>query len=375
MQILDYDPDSEKLFTKLSFKNVNLTKKISFNVDPKNAEKIYNRKNVEAKVFFRVIKNSIKIDNVQIEEDDFFSFFDHKGFEDNTKFIAEDLSVEIKNDNVNFDEVQLQNPNLIDKYEVKSVGLKDYKDDLEPLLDNIKQAKIDNNKWLFVIGVEDYDNTDNVLYSKNSTLLFTKTAQKTLGISKRNTYLLMGATSGAIKDKLKLLSKDVKKGDKIYFYYSGHGIPVAAQNNEPYILPKDKVPDFIEEDKFFKLKNIYKTLTDTKASKVVAVVDTCFSGATDDKNIIKGVGATRLKAKDISFNKKKLSIITAGRSKQYSNMFEVKKHRLLSYYVIKSLIKGRREVDSIYKEVSLNVVDASKKMGPLKIQEPPVVGE
>lgn len=52
-------------------------------------------------------------------------------------------------------------------------------------------------------------------------------------------------TVGAIKDKLRLLRSNVKKGDEIFFYYNGHGIPGAQNNNEPYILASDKVSDFV----------------------------------------------------------------------------------------------------------------------------------
>jgi hypothetical protein len=248
-------------------------------------------------------------------------------------------------------------------------------DDIPELLEVTKVKKANPKNWLFVIATEEYDSTDNVKYSLNSAYKFIQTAQKTLGISERNTYSLTGSksTSGAIKDHMAMLISNVKKGDKIYFYYSGHGIPVLP-DNEPYILPKDKLPDMINKDKYFKLKNIYKMLSDSKASQVVAMIDSCFSGSTDGKSLIKGVAASRLVPKKVTFNKSKMVVLTAGKDKQYSNMYEKRGHRLFSYFLMKSMLKGKTDIQDIYREVYTKVKDESFNMGDLKIQEPTIDG-
>ena len=142
-------------------------------------------------------------------------------------------------------------------------------------------------------------------------------------------------------------------------------------NNKNY---NKKISSNISEDNFFKLKNIYKTLTNSKASKVVAFVDSCFSGATDGKSIIKGVASSRLVPKKVTFDKSKMVVLTAGKDKQYSNMYEEKGHRLFSYFVMKSLLKGKTDINDIYREVYTNVKDESYKMGDMKIQEPTIDG-
>ncbi|MDD2699369.1 MAG: caspase family protein [Arcobacteraceae bacterium] len=248
-------------------------------------------------------------------------------------------------------------------------------DDIPNILANMKPKQTNPKNWLIAIGTEKYDNTDEIKYSKNSTDGFVKVAQKTLGISERNTYSLIEekSTSGAIKDNLEMLLKNVKDGDTIYFYYSGHGIPVLP-DNEPYILPKDKMPEMIGKDDFFKLRNIYKMLSDSKAKKVVAIVDSCFSGATNGVSIIKGVAATRIIPKKVTFDTNKMVVLTAGQDKQYSNMYEEKGHRLFSYFVMKSLLKGKTDAKDIYRDVYTNVKDESFKMGDLKVQEPTMEG-
>lgn len=264
---------------------------------------------------------------------------------------------------------------------VGALNNKKFNDDInanEDINQKLKNYRIVNNdvkKWLIVIGIENYTETDGVKFAKNSSEIFTKVAQKTLGISDRNTYSFIDekATSGAIKDKLEIMMTNIKEGDTIYFYYSGHGIPVLP-DNEPYILPQDKMPEMIGKDEFFKLRNIYKMLSESKASKVVAIIDSCFSGATDGVSVVKGVAATRLKPKKVTFDTNKMIVMTAGQDKQYSNMYEEKGHRLFTYFVMKSLLKGKHNSEDIYREVYTNVKDESFKMGDMKVQEPQLEG-
>lgn len=249
-------------------------------------------------------------------------------------------------------------------------------DNIMQLLKTTKQKKVSKNKYLIVIGAENYDYTDNIVYSQSTAQMFTEVAQKTLGISQKNTLELTSknASMSRIQMEMNKLLRRVKNGDTIYFYYSGHGIPVVSQKNEPYILPTDVEPEFISEAPFFKLQNIYKTLADSKASKVVAFIDSCFSGATDGMSVIKGVAATRLKPKNVTFNKEKMVVLTAGKDKQYSNMYEEKKYRLFSYFLMESMLKGRTNIQDIYSDVYIKVKDESYKMGDMKLQEPTING-
>jgi uncharacterized caspase-like protein len=194
-------------------------------------------------------------------------------------------------------------------------------------------------------------------------------------VPERHVYELIDrdATSGAIKDKLRLMLDNVDEGDTVYFYYSGHGIP-AIPDNDPYILPQDKIPDYITDDEFFKLDNLYKTLSASKAGKIVVMVDSCFSGATDGVSVIKGVAASRLAPKKVSIDPERMVVITAGRDKEYSNMYQEKGHRLFSYYLMKSMIEGNKDVGTLYQDVYDKVKSASFEMGDLKRQHPTITG-
>ena len=242
-------------------------------------------------------------------------------------------------------------------------------------LENVEKVQEDPRKWLFVIGVEDYDSIDNVVYSEASAKTFVKLMQKVVGINERHTYTMIGdhATAGAIKSELANLLNNVKEGDTIYFYYSGHGIPVIP-SKEPYLLPKDMTPAIIALEEDFKLQNVYKKLASSKAGKVIAIIDSCFSGATDGKSLFKGVAATRLVAKKVQVNKAKMAIITAGQDKEFSNMYKKKSHRLFSYFVMDAILKGKTDIKSLYQHTLDNVKGISFGLGDQFKQTPMIQG-
>jgi len=195
-----------------------------------------------------------------------------------------------------------------------------------------------------------------------------------LGIDNKHTYALIEAkaTSGAIKDKLQALLARVRKGDSIYFYYSGHGIP--SKNGDAYILPRDKVVDFIDTDAFFKLENIYAMLSDSKAKHNFIFIDACFSGKTDNKLLFKGVAPGLIRTKKVPYDEKKMTIITAGKDNEFSNMYEEKRYRLFSYYLTKALIDDIKDVSLLYKKINVDVLQKSRELGNRYEQNPQIYG-
>lgn len=249
--------------------------------------------------------------------------------------------------------------------------------DLDDLLAKAPNAKIDPKKWLFVVGLENYKYTDAIVYAKRSAQMFAKVAQKTLGVPRQNSYELIdeGATAAEIKNKMKMMLRNVKAGDTIYFYYNGHGVPAVNKQNEAFILSADMMPDFVGDEPAFMMKQIYKELSDSKASRIVAVIDSCFSGSTDGKSIHKGVAAGVLKPKSIDFDKTKMVVLTAGRDTQYSNAYIQKAHRMFSYFIMEELLKGEKNVKELYGKAYKNTIETTRaNYGDLRLQEPTMEG-
>ncbi|MDD2699366.1 MAG: caspase family protein [Arcobacteraceae bacterium] len=395
-----YDAETETMYVTVKATNADFEKKASFKVplaDAKEFKENLDKQKIE--MAFDYKNSGFVLNNIAIQNN--MSTTEPKTYVatlTTSDFKPETVKVALKDTKVDFKAPQgvklalqneefklsLQNPNLTDKYQVQALGYGDsnkakgikYNNDLIPMIKNLKAEKVDSKKWLFVVAVENYDEADAVTYAKNSAEDFVKVAQKRLGIQERNTYSLIDdkATSGSIKDRLDMMLKNVKDGDSVYFYYSGHGIP-NPNDGEAYILPKDKIVDYVTREKEFMVRNIYKQLSDSQASKVVAFMDSCFSGNTDGISNIKGVAATRVKTKKVEFDKDKMVVLTAGTANQFSNMYKEKGHRLFSYFLTKAMIeRPNLDVDSIYKSISVDVKDESFKMGDLKVQEPQMEG-
>ena len=251
---------------------------------------------------------------------------------------------------------------------------KAFDDDIPQWFERVSAAEVDKSRWLFVIGAGQYQETDDILYSRRSAEWFAKVAAKTLGIhpSRQEVLLDKGATSGAIKDKLKRLLSKVAKGDTIYFYYSGHGLPVPEKGNAAYMLPTDKIPDFVGEDDFYQVQQIYDRLRASPAAQVVAFMDSCFTGQTDGKSVFGGTkAATRLAPKKVALESSgKMAVLTAGNERQYSNAFPQRGHRLFSYYVMRELMANHADVGSLFTQVRAKVSLESLDLGGSNRQDP-----
>jgi len=375
---LRYDAENQLMYANLKSSNPNYHKKIYLKVPLDKAQIFKSKENYTPIVTYEYNKDRLTLKEIKV--DNYYAKLTQ------TDYQPKQIEVKLKDKEINThyaqNDLYLQNPNLKDIVVSDSIIIEgedktiaDFKDDIPQLLQSVNQTSQDPKKWLFVIGAEEYDNTDNVIYSKRSAEIFAKVAKKTLGIIERNSYLFIGgkATSGAIEDNLNRMLENVNEGDSIYFYYSGHGIPVLPDRN-PYILPKDKIPDYISRSPFFKLNNIYNLLSNSKANKIIAVIDSCFSGSTDGKSIFKGVASVVLAPKRVTFNHNKMVVITAGRNRQFSNMYQKRGHRLFSYFMMKSLLEGKRAVSAVYNAVYPNVKEVSNGFGDLKRQEPTIEG-
>jgi hypothetical protein len=392
-----YDPEAEVMyFTLTSYDGSNYVQKMSIPIIGKEAALLKsNLKETKPEVVFDIIHSkkgiSINLQSVRVP----YKSKIYTAKNENSSYQAKTVEITLDDKKVDF-EVQteiplaiesktdtqtfmLQNPNLGDQFKAKTVAylygdVNLNNDILLDQIDAVKSAKYDSTRWLFSVAIENYSETDPVIYASRSAKAMTKILQKRLGIDNRHTYALIDvdATSGRIKDSLTRLLQNVKLGDSIYFYYSGHGVP--GSTGDAYILPRDKVVDFIDKEEAFKLENIYKQFSQSRAKHTFAFIDACFSGRTDDVSVFKGVAAGLIKQKKSAFDKEKLTILTAGNEHQFSNSFSSKKHRLFSYYLAEALLDGISGINHLYKRVSVKVLETSIALGDRYAQEPQLYG-
>ncbi len=133
--------------------------------------------------------------------------------------------------------------------------------------------------YALIVGIEHYRDVPAATGAKRDAERFAELCKTTLGVKPENLRLAIEerATLGDIKKHLEWLKTNAPSNSRVYFFYSGHGAPDASQGT-PYILPYDGDAKLIAETGI-PLADALKSLGASKAREVLAVVDSCFSGA------------------------------------------------------------------------------------------------
>ncbi len=134
--------------------------------------------------------------------------------------------------------------------------------------------------YAIVIGVERYSATlPTPTGARADARRFSELARSSLGVAADHVQTLFDeqATKASIERALASALLSVPAGGRIYFYFSGHGAPDAS-GGTPYIVPTDGDPQFLDATAI-PMKEVLAKLGQSKAREVLAVVDSCFSGA------------------------------------------------------------------------------------------------
>jgi len=271
---------------------------------------------------------------------------------------------------------------IVYKDRIVNVGSqKDSKAELEKKYNSLKYEysfKKNRNKnkdsFALIIGINNYKRNTNVEYADLSAMAFEELAQKTLGIPKENIITLLNddATSGQIKANIELIKELSDRRGNLYVYFAGHGVP--AKDGSTYLLPSDMSADSIHLEPNLKLDTIYAKLAKAEAKNVFVFMDSCFSGKDDKGSLLyKGV-APVLRTKKTVINSNKLTILTAGKSTDFANDYENKQQRMFTYFLIKELAQGKKNLNKIYPDIQSDVKRASLRKGIGYKQVPQIYG-
>ncbi len=255
----------------------------------------------------------------------------------------------------------------------------DYQDDLPELLKQAPEVPTSQDRYLFAVGIEEYSAAPNVPFADRSTKFFRRVAHKRLGIPNDSSHMLImtntGATAGSLQGRLATLLNRLDNNDELYFYYAGHGVP-ARQGKGAYLLPQDAVQGYYQYETF-RLANLYQQLANSRAGRVIAFVDACFSGqAGKEKMVFEGVAPAGRMVSNANVKQavpENMTVITAGTSSQFSNSYKRRGYRLFSYFVMKGLLKGKSG-KTLTKYVKSKVNEVSRNKGPNYNQTPQVYG-
>ena len=211
----------------------------------------------------------------------------------------------------------------------------------EKLLPNKIKVKEDSNKIAIVVGVEKYDNLENLdaIYANRDAKAFTAYAIRAFGIPMGNIKVLIdkeASRSELIKATKLWLPQLAKGGGKdIYIFFAGHGL--ASDDGENlFLLPQDG-DSLLLEDTALSRSDIFKQISKLKPNSVTIFFDTCYSGQTrTEETLIAGLRPVRLVVDDQEIPNN-FTIFSASSLTQTSGSIEQAKHGIFSYYLMKGL--------------------------------------
>lgn len=226
-----------------------------------------------------------------------------------------------------------------------------------------------DNDMAVVIGVEKYQDLPASDYSSSDAKLM-KEYLVSLGVEERNIELLLNerATQSSIKKTVETwLPNRIKSDSKVVIYYSGHGAP-DAKTGDAYIVPFDGDPNYLE-DTGYPLKRLYDKLGKIQVAEVIVLLDSCFSGAGGRSVLAKGARPLVMTTTALSIPSN-MAVLSATQGTQISTSSPEKGHGVFTYYFLKALKEGKKNVSEIYEYIKPLVEDEAKQ---LNVQQSPSV--
>lgn len=168
-----------------------------------------------------------------------------------------------------------------------------------------------------------------------------------LGYDESNIILLRDATFidlvklfGDVQDHRGILYNRVRKGtSEVFIYYSGHGAP-DTNSKKAYLVPADADPTVIRLTAY-SLDTLYLNLAKLNKEKspksITVVLDSCFSGGSQEGMIIPDASPIFIETTTSALNQKNTAVFTSAKGNQISSWYPDKGHSLFTYFFLRTL--------------------------------------
>jgi hypothetical protein len=120
----------------------------------------------------------------------------------------------------------------------------------------------------------------------------------------------------------------------VYVYYAGHGAP-AGDNSSAFLVPTDSNSATIELTGY-PLATLYKNLNKLPAKSITVILESCFSGTSQNGNIISRASGILIAPK-VPTAPKNITVISAGRANQIASWEQDDSHSLFTKYFLKGM--------------------------------------
>ena len=222
--------------------------------------------------------------------------------------------------------------------QLKKMTEGDFVDDLKPLIAGLPARAANGNVLAMVTGIAEYAELPSVSFADRSAQSFADLVQRQYGITPANLTLLTNRDATGVRwmGRLQALARRATENDKLIVYYAGHGAPTPS-GKTTILVPQDSSAN-IPEDSPFRLSEVYKILLSSRAKQILVVLDTCFSGRTDDNSLIfKDVAPVSLTTQSgISPPADpRMTVLTGGGPNDFANALRPRGHRLFTYHLLK----------------------------------------
>jgi len=135
-----------------------------------------------------------------------------------------------------------------------------------------------------VIGVEDYDQMDDVRLAFDDALLFRDFCEDTQGVTRGRMYYRYNPGDAEMRQALARASARVRKNGTLWIYFSGQG--VITEDGEARLLPADAQPE--DPESAISLTEIEEMAARSRAARVVIVIDASFDDSQRSESVNAG---------------------------------------------------------------------------------------
>jgi hypothetical protein len=198
--------------------------------------------------------------------------------------------------------------------------------------------------WALIVGIEKYRDLPAPPGALADAQRFKKLVSETFGVPPDQIIEAVDTHAGKsdIEKHLGALGKRVRAGDRVYFFFSGHGAPDAS-NGTSYLVPYDGDPSALEESAL-PLATVLDKLGKTKAKEVIAFVDSCFSGS-GGRSVLPAGARPLVKLKEVQPSAASVMLFSAASGAEISGPNETGKGGVFSDYLVEGLGTGRADMD------------------------------